>query len=332
MNSFEKRFAGPDRVVGAEKDTENKLKSMAKKQIQTDQTPLVNERIKTPEEIEIISDILNRLPDFVNEYGATQERPIHTDQIHILDHQNNETRKIKSNFETNVIGGYSPSESRIEILSHKSNIKMGHVLVHELIHANSFLSVTLRKDGEGTTENPLASLRRFGFVISKEGTVNQAWFKYLNEATTEELTKRFCTKFFPEIRLLKKEFLLHRSAEKASEEPNDPPLASLMNEAIISNPLYVYFDERAVFITLVELLYKKNPKKFETYEDVFKLFSKAMLQGNLLPPARLIEQTLGKGTFRKIGEKTQYAAEDSIKSLHDTYKNLSSENTKKNTS
>jgi len=53
---------------------------------------------------------------------------------------------------------------------------------------------------------------------------------------------------------------------------------------------------------LLDKLYQKNQDKFKDREQVFDVFAKSMLSGNLLPVGRLVDRTLGKGTFRKIGE------------------------------
>ena len=63
------------------------------------------------------------------------------------------------------------------------------------------------------------------------------------------------------------------------------------------------------------MLYEENKDKFDSYEDLFKLFSAAMFKGDLLPIARLIEDTFGKGTFRKIGESSKSKSSSAIDTL-----------------
>jgi hypothetical protein len=51
----------------------------------------------------------------------------------------------------------------------------------------------------------------------------------------------------------------------------------------------------------VKETYERNPGHFTSTEEVFKVFAEAVLSGRLLELARLIDQTFGKGAFRKLG-------------------------------
>ena len=67
---------------------------------------------------------------------------------------------------------------------------------------------------------------------------------------------------------------------------------------------YPYHDERQQFNALVDELFERNKEDFESREQVFNLFAEATMTGKLLPIARLIEKTFGKGSFKMIGEKS----------------------------
>jgi hypothetical protein len=67
---------------------------------------------------------------------------------------------------------------------------------------------------------------------------------------------------------------------------------------------YSYDEERDNFRDLCEKLYQKNQERFSSAEEVFKFFAQAAMTGKLLPVARLIEATYGKGSFRSVGEKS----------------------------
>lgn len=51
-------------------------------------------------------------------------------------------------------------------------------------------------------------------------------------------------------------------------------------------------------------LYEKNREAFASEDGVFALFVRSAWSGSLLPVARLIEETNGKGSFRKLAEQT----------------------------
>ena len=68
---------------------------------------------------------------------------------------------------------------------------------------------------------------------------------------------------------------------------------------------------------MIDKILEKNPDKFQDKEEVFEVFAKGMITGNILPVGRLVERTFGKGTLRKIGELDQdlRAQEEFVNSL-----------------
>lgn len=307
MESLGKRYGGPDRIVGTDETTEAYLKLASAERILNNQERSSFERGMTDKEKIVIWEILKVLPDFIKEYGAEQERFTSLDQVHILDDTNPQIDQVKAFLESNTAGKYNPSSGRIEILPQGADlIHVAHVLVHELMHANSFASITL--------EDSTFTSRRFGISISEKGKPGELLFNFINEAVTEEMTKRFCDRYFPTIEFLKESFSEHK-VEKDSVILPDTPINNVLGELIDSQAIYAYVNERVDFIVLAELLYEENKDKFDSYEDLFKLFSAAMFKGDLLPVARLIEDTFGKGTFRKIGESSKSKSSNAIDTL-----------------
>lgn len=66
-----------------------------------------------------------------------------------------------------------------------------------------------------------------------------------------------------------------------------------------------YRKERDFLDKTVKEIYEKNKDEFESEEEIFNLFARATMSGRLLPLARVIEKTYGKGAFRKLGKKTK---------------------------
>ncbi len=325
IEGLEKKHGGPDRIIGVDNKIEAYLKLVEAEKVLKNQELTVFEREKTPEEMEIIYEVFERLPDFIREYGADQKRFISSKQVHILDETSPHTKGIRSFLERDTPGRYSPSSGRIEILPEGlSYVRLAHVLVHELMHVNSFFSITSKKDGEGTEQSLRASFRRFGVSVNEKGKTEESLFNFINEAVTEELTKRFCEKYFQDIRLLRDSFIALKDKKKQVEFL-DSPTFSVLGELLDPQSLYSYTNERAGFASLVELLYEKNKNEFDSYEDVFKLFSQAMFKGHLLPIARLIEKTFGKGSFRTIGQKTKDESPSVVDTLSSLYADSSPE-------
>ncbi len=71
---------------------------------------------------------------------------------------------------------------------------------------------------------------------------------------------------------------------------------------------YSYIKERGKLNRIVKDIFKNNTSDFKSVEEIFDIFAKAAMSGKLLPVARLIEKTYGKGSFRKLGEETQTKA------------------------
>jgi len=144
----------------------------------------------------------------------------------------------------------------------------------------------------------------------------------LDEAITVELEKRFDQRYFGEIRALSDEFREREAGrDTALTDSQDEDDKNLLNDvAVISkskreNPdgsgvisvsleSYTYPKERKRLRSLIDKIYNKNKDDFVDQEAVFKVFTKAYFTGRILPLARLIEKTLGKGAFNKLAKDT----------------------------
>ena len=149
----------------------------------------------------------------------------------------------------------------------------------------------------------------------------KSYFDSLNEAVTEELVKKVITNMpeFYKSSLFKEE--LKQTKELIQKYPNaimsnKQPLfdqetffaeirKGQKNEKGISFSVekFTYLQEREMLNMLIDKILEKNLSKFKNRQEIFDLFAKAMLTGNILPIGRLIDKTFGQGTFRKIGEE-----------------------------
>jgi hypothetical protein len=67
---------------------------------------------------------------------------------------------------------------------------------------------------------------------------------------------------------------------------------------------YERYEERKMFRELLDKLFEGSNGKFKTKEEIFDEFARAYFTGNYLTIARIIEEVLGKGAFRKLAEQT----------------------------
>ena len=168
--------------------------------------------------------------------------------------------------------------------------------------------LTLRNEKEFASVN----IRRSGFSI---GTIDgkRLLFHKLNEAVITELEIRFEKTYLVNWPELAKELKLRNEyIEHVAWRDNVP--VEMVKQTVAgfkgNSPSehkwfsYSYHDERQHLNNLIDELYRKNINDFNSREGVFKLFADATINGRLLPVARLIEKTFGKGAFKIIGEKS----------------------------
>lgn len=145
-------------------------------------------------------------------------------------------------------------------------------LSHELIHAHSFQSAQMDKDNEKS----LLKVRRVGLAITKRPDVKTPGEeqklltagKWLNEAVTEELNALF----------------LNSLAE--SNLPEDEFSSAMAKEYLDSTCRKIYPHERGFLIRIIQLLYAHFPNKHTSIEDIFKLYTRAALNGDIRPLAK----------------------------------------------
>ncbi len=66
--------------------------------------------------------------------------------------------------------------------------------------------------------------------------------------------------------------------------------------------MFERYTERKKFYELLDNIVSKSDGKFKNRQEIFTEFAKANFTGRYLPIARIAEETLGQGSFRKIAE------------------------------
>lgn len=307
-----KRETGVSRFVGFSSEEEREVLKKAKNlfENQGDKKILENElrlfeREKTPEEIEMINDILSNMPEFVKKYGGDFP-PITTDHIHILDNRKlPEEIREKANQEG---GGHFSAMQFAYIFDDENSLKNAHKIVHELIHFSAFQSF----EKISTEEKSGVAIRRTGFEIhNNTGDKKEVYFTDLNEAITEELTKRFDKEYFASISHLagqvkeRQEFIDKHKGGKQGDIFFKETKQLETGEWQTTILPYAYVEHRRQLREIVKTIYEKNKKEFASREEVFDIFARSAMTGKILESARLMEKTYGKGAFRRGGEKTK---------------------------
>ncbi|NTV44707.1 MAG: hypothetical protein HGA67_03355 [Candidatus Yonathbacteria bacterium] len=316
-----KKESGINRVVGFESEKEADILEYFKERFETNSLEDI-EKEKTPEETILINRVHEDMAEFLQYYGV-EAIDIPLNNIHILDKSKltkEELKKIQERAETES-GVYSSDKQAIGVMKDYEENKLSFLqaVVHEELHLQGFYSyqkslhegagITLKKGDDLVDMN----IRRSGFAIgTKDG--NTQFFHNVNEAIIVELTIRFEEKYltqYPEL-----EFEIEARDKYREHVVKDRGVSPeeakefVMNIKKDADSEYgwigcsAYPEDRMQFNMLIDELYERNKTEFQSREDVFNLFARATLTGRILPTARIIEKTFGKGTFRTIGEMT----------------------------
>lgn len=261
------------------------------------------EKEKSPEELEIIG-LANELSNEIRQRYGLENFDIPAKNIHIV---KKDQKKI---WQAEIVAGFHrPSAQAIVVPEKSSHLVFGKTVFHELLHFKSYAALQKTKELEPEVMGYRSGLS----VISRDG--NEVYFSRLNEAVTEEIVKRNMEKISSKS-IFKKE--IDQSDNIVASYPN---LKNKNNEPIFNSDFFyadtykkeggknmlrfhnfVYKRERKILNILIDKLLEKNKEKFHDKDEIFDLFAKGMMTGNILPIGRLIEDSFGEGTFRKIGE------------------------------
>jgi len=219
---------------------------------------------------------------------------------------------------------------------HGGPIDLAKVLVHELTHFASYQSVDLRIDEQkksGTHKG-----RRGGLSIGSEKSeagfftgVNEAvteelagrflnrYFSaipFVGEEIRHFVMEQINSSKDPEqvMRAYENYIQLRKDSENDATAVHEAKeqFASIVEELGLDLSLFQipfteylnlhggqpYYSERMHLNQIINEIYEKNRADFTESEEVFEVFARASFSGRLLPLARLVEKTYGKGSFR----------------------------------
>ncbi len=303
--NFSGKLSEAEKLAGAE---------MLKKRFQNQSDPDFEkirslERKKTPDELKML-DIANRATNaLVKRYGGTPF-DIPPENVHVLP-----SDVILDSTERDVEGAYNLLCQSSYVYEQEGMTPFVAIAAHEMIHAKS--RSTIRKTEGGGVLNHRVGLR----LTRDENRPGKDYFRWMNEAITEELTIRF-VKVFREMTAAQaendetEELLAAAPAENKSEiffatrrkEVVSGPSwlswtkkKSTVSSETISYAAFAYKKERKLLDKLIDALYRENSEAFKDRQEIFDIFARAMLSGNLLPLGRLIDRTFGPGSFRHFG-------------------------------
>ncbi len=324
FNNIE-RNSGVTRIINVDSDKEEELLDFFDRKFKTGEGELKDFFIEKPEELKRIIPSINRfLQRFLSEYGATP-LDISEKNINIVD-KKKITEKEKEDIASRKIMGIFTPEAQAIFMFHNycegNKLLFLQTMIHEMIHMTSFQSfqeTTEERAGISLTEkesgeNLFLSNRRVGIRISS--SEGNSFLTDLNEAITTELEIRFDKEYFSQIAEIRENEEYKERESKIEEMMKEGKMT--FNEAKeiaywktikegnqFKSTLkgFSFPEERKELWKIIDDLYKKNQDTYESSEDIFLLFTKAAMNGNLLPIARLVRKTYGMDAFKVIRER-----------------------------
>jgi len=231
---------------------------------------LANELEKSECDHEILKIATEAVKSLATEYGRENFIALTDDHVHFFSD-----------------GGVAElTEGRLAVGSHatvlgeafvdkRDNLSTAITTFHELWHTlASHNAIQIRTDGE-------LDWYRSGFsILSRDGKTKM--FRHLDEALVGHATKRFVN----EVLRGRPDF-----AQKIEEVEIDGGQVDTTRQRELGD-----------FLKYLDIVLERNSDDFSSREELLDMFMRAQVTGNLLPVARLIEKTFGRGAFRKLSE------------------------------
>ena len=297
------------RVVGkdlTEEDREDILDTMARRfEEQSFEGSEDYERPATEEEVHYMRWANEATNHLLRQYGL-EPFDVPPKNIHVIRKEITRRRAVAGgHFITK--GSFDPMYQAVAVCEAPRSAEFAAHLIHELIHLKSYGALMISEPDRDVIPY------RVGLHMA-ERHEKATYFKPLNEAITEELTKHI----FLNAEEPKLQHILQTTREFAAKNPDainelggplfDEDTYDLEivgkeeRQTKVEVNKFSYAAERRYLWQLVDKLYSQNTESFPDREAVFTLFARAAINGNILPLGRLIEKTFGKGTFRKLAE------------------------------
>lgn len=266
---------------------------------------------KTSEELRIIS-LVNEVSNARRRKYGLSDFDIPPKNIHIIEH---EAWDIE---ETDAY--HTPVLQSIALREQPAKMVFAKKLLHEMVHFKAYGSV----QATSGREPKLEEYRNGLCVASRDG--HRMYLRSLDEAVTEEMVIRDCSTLFEDpifaqdVNQTKAVISSHPDAladsgdplfnedtfyalESIHDEESDglePVGSTEVTRIVIEN--FNYEEERKLLSTLMDKLLEKNRDKFQSLGEIFEVFARALMTGNILPLGRVVDGTFGHGTLRSIGE------------------------------
>jgi hypothetical protein len=298
------------RVVGKAPESDKQKILKWREAAFSDQKTEEGETPMSPEQIQI-ADMVNKATNEILQKYGLPVFDIPPANIHVI---------LKKYWKGQKFNSYYTQKHQKVVLKENGHLSDDLIKVfHEMLHFKSYGAAQILMGDEKLIQQYRTGLQ----ITARNG--ERDIFTNLNEAVTEEMTKKYVSKLLDNPLFKKEQDRTQKEKRKFQpstmedvyymENVDEQPMRNAIRR-IFKMPekkysyymAYSYENERETLNTLIAKLFTKNPGKFKDENEIMEMFEKAMLTGNILPIGRLIDTTFPKktpeenGTFRQIGE------------------------------
>jgi len=229
---------------------------------------------KTEKDVSLIQFVELAIDEMLRYYGRTKRIGIPLANIHIL--KMDGTKDFTKG--RLIDGAHSSSQQSILVDRKPSDIQFSVSLFHELLHVKCFTAFqVIADDKSNETGTKVSSYRQGMSVVSRDGKT--IYLKSVEEAVIAYLTADF-----------------YKSITKEPLFKNEMDAVNNGSIAIDTGRQ----NELSQLHAAVSVIYERNKHLFPDSDAVLRLFIDSQVNGNLLELGKLIENTFGPGTLKKI--------------------------------
>lgn len=285
---------------------------------------------KTEEDKEIISNVESIVDTMVKTWGGNP-KPLPSENIYIL-----KSNAVGTKTKGKIFGGIAnPLDIQIGVEKGESGLGFASGLAHELFHIKSYKSAQVknsmtdlyrsgfnmvsRKERrtyfDELEEAIVAESARIAFEKIKEDSIFQSEAK-ANEKIKNWVMEAYRMRGISEekVREAEREWKYIPKAEERVKDiersyDNEKDRAYYANgifDRLVENKemeFWERYSQREKLYKLCDEILEKSGDKFKDRDEVFDHFATANFTGNYLSIAHTVENTLGKGSFRRLAEE-----------------------------
>lgn len=263
---------------------------------------LPKEREKTKDELRIISFADDITDELAEHYGGSK-LTIPAENIHIVPRE-----EFGRNHSSDAY--YNANLQAVIMVEHKSMSFFASEIIHEMIHFKSWGSFRASEKEQNFLQHRVGvQVLAVEELVASSSSENPEktfhyYFQALNEALTEELTKRLFHEH--DVRIVSPEENLQTKELFARYGENDEIVAGsierkgdLMSRHRVE---FSYKSERQMLNRMIDSLYERNQDTFANREEIFDLFARWMFSKSSSGIGKLVDTTFGPGTFRRLAQ------------------------------